>query len=196
MEPEKNPNSQYDFIMNVDKKPRLTTGKKTRHLLIIIIVLLIATGGAIAYSMLAGTGKSSTVNLVSLAQKQTEIIRITDIATQKSANPDTKALASTIGYTATSNEIELEKLIKSGGTKLNAQTLAGARDTLADTKLNTAGLNNTFDPIFREVITAKLTDYQSALQEAFTQTSDANVKKFLSSSYDQITLILNSKSSI
>lgn len=188
-------NSSYDFILNPAKNQPLAGGggKRTKILLMIIVVVVLAIGAVLAYSFISGRGKASNKSLITIAQKQTEIIRIAGIGKQKATSPDTKALAAIIESSVTSSEVQFANLIKAKGGKTTPQILTEAKDPFADTKLNSASVNNTFDDTFKEVITAKLEDYQLALKTLFDQTTANNEKQFIVNASNQVAVILNKK---
>lgn len=186
---EESPTSQYDFILNADKKPAAPSGsKKTRRLLIIIAVLVVATIGALLYSFSAGPSTPSSEGLAGIAQKQTEILRIAEIGQKKATSPDTKTFIATVSYSLTTAQQQSTAMLKKSSTKVN---LAGGKDPLVDTRLNTASLNNTFDQTFNEVMQAQLTDYQTALKSAVAGAKSTKEKDLLNAELKQIGIILH-----
>lgn len=194
MQPENNPTSQYDFIMNPSKPVRLGGGnKKTKILIIIIAVVTLITLGAFAYSLISSSGQTEATGFVSLAQKQTEIIRIAAIGNEKSTSIDTKVLAIATELSFTSSQAQFTKIIKDSGTKVTPALLGGAKDALADTKLSSASSSGAFDQAFNEVLTAKLTDYQVTLKSVQASSTSTKEKQLLQTSLAQVNTILNTK---
>ncbi len=193
MQTENNLTGQYDFIMNPGKPQRAPGSKKFRTLLIIVGALVLLILAIVAYSVISSSGQGTATGLVSLAQKQTEIIRIAAIGKEKSTNVDTKVLANITELSFTTTQQQFTTIIKGRGTKVTPALLGGAKDALVDTKLSAASSSASFDQAFNEVLTAKLTDYKLALKNAQAEAASNTEKQALTSSLAQVNTILNTK---
>ncbi|HLB66465.1 MAG TPA: hypothetical protein VJJ78_02645, partial [Candidatus Saccharimonadales bacterium] len=59
-----------------------------------------------------------------------------------------------------------------------------------DQTLTTAGLNNTFDKTFTEIILSSLNDYRAEVKKLFSSTTNQTEKQLLAASYDGTGLLL------
>ncbi len=189
---------QYDFIMNnaPQQKPsrvNLPTGNSTLQRVLIMgggLILLLFVG-MFVMSFLGGSDRS--VELTTLVQNQTEIVRIADAATSERTVrlTTTKNLASNVSISVSGSLIETTGLIK--GKKLDGKTLGLKKSAKTDTLLASAAANNRYDEVFVETITDKLKDYQSELKTLYDSSKSSKEKDIIKKAYDGATILLSQK---
>ncbi|MCA9329829.1 hypothetical protein KDA11_04240 [Candidatus Saccharibacteria bacterium] len=189
--------NQYDFILNNEQnQPKksfnlFNGGSKVQRIflfagagtLMLIVVML-------AYSMLSSGDKSQSERLLSIAQQQTEIIRVTGLAKNKARSTATQSLASTTSITIQSSKNDITELLKKSRVKVNDKIFNSAIDPRTDETLESASLNNRYDQVFTEIVTAELKSYQLKLKEAFDNTSSKAQKEALEKSYNSVSTLL------
>ena len=193
----KNNQNNYDFIFNppAKKKKGLLPGSNTpkeRLLMaavgggVLLIILLLVIG-------MLFSGKSSTEALLDIAQRQTEIIRVSDLGLKKAKTSDARNLAINTKLTVqTSANFTLDRLEKLGE-KIKPKTLALKTNTQTDQVLTNAGLNNKFDSTFVETLRSILTEYRQAVKKLYDTTSSQTEKQILAASFEGVTLLINQK---
>ncbi len=185
------PQGNYDFILNHGQQPSksiLPGGGSMKQRIIVVaigggILLLIII---IVFALLLGGGGSSD-QLESIAKTEAELIRISDIGTQKAKGPDARYLAMTTKLSLTSTQKGTLGVL---GKKMSDKELATGRSSQTDATLNQAEQASRFDEVFTDVLKTALADYQKQLQQMYTSTDSNKVKQHLDKSFQQTTLLL------
>ncbi len=187
--------TQYDFIMNPNqpgaKRPLIGGHNKHRLLMFSIIggVLLIII--LIASSVFFGGNK--TTGLLEIAQTQQELIRVSDLGTQKAASSSARALAYTTKESMASSQNEmLGQLAKQGQKKINPKTLAVKKNKHTDEVLAQAALDNRYDETFEKTLQQQLVEYQKLLKATYDKTGDQKLQRILNSDFDSAGLLIAS----
>lgn len=126
-------------------------------ILIILIVL---------FSSLLSGGNSSKSNLISLAQTQTEIMRVSDKGQAGSRSQTVKNLAVTINMSVSSQQHEIIGVLGKNGVKLDEKDLKLKQNGQTDQRLTAAKNTNTFDKEFTQVMQESLEAYANSLRQA------------------------------
>ena len=185
---------QYDFLFKEPpKKSRLTLNlNSTKQRILVVagggVVLLVII--LIAISLLTSGGKANQALLLSIAQKQTELIRIADLGAQKAHTTATKNLAVT---TAASLTTDQNALLGVMSPKPKAKDLALGKNSNTDKLLTTADQNNQFDEVFVTEIQKELLSYQKLLKQARDSTSNKKTKAILSTEYAHASILAGAK---
>lgn len=184
--------SQYDFIMNPgspQKKSLLPGGPKAKVALLFGgIGLVVILFFVIILSVLSG-GSSATDNLVAVARKQNEVIRIADVGTKDATDEKTMKLATMTQLVVTSDQKAMVDYLAKEGNKVGAKDLAIGADSKTDQKLEAAESNGRFDETFTEIILALLKEYQRSLRTGYEGLGKAG-KQIIDQSYENVSLIL------
>lgn len=167
--PEEPEQSPYDFFMNPQDSGRrsiLGGGSPSNKMIWIIAVVL--TGLIIAAIMLfiASSGKSDTTSLVTIAQTQQEIIRVSGEGNKKTKSTKLQNFAVTTQLSMMSAQRELTSYISKQGTKLSPKELALGRKSKTDQAFAAAVAANTFDTTFASTMKSELDRYERQLADA------------------------------
>lgn len=188
------PNNPYDFLNDPVKQKRSfvpSGGSKKQRLIIVGAgVLLLIILGLIFLSILGSSNKGPKDDLLSLAQQQTEIIRIATLGQQKANQPETKSLAVTAEYTVMSQQAEIQSLAKKAGVKVGQKELNAGKDTKTDATLTTAEQNNQFDATFTALLKTQLLAYRRRLEKVRTEVSSKKTIQVLNAYDAQIALLV------
>ena len=194
--PPANPQEKYDFILNPSKPPKKklvpANSFKTRLLLIIGGVIFLIFAISIVMRFLGNAGKAETQTLVSIAQKQQEIIRISGLGLQKSRTPQVRHLAINAQLSLMSGQAPLLASIKGAGQKVDNKLLDKGKNSKTDLLLNEAAQNNNFDAVFARILQESLEDYQRALKTAYNN-AGPKTKETLKAQYDTAELLASQK---
>jgi hypothetical protein len=186
---------QYDFITSPAARPKRSlipgagSSKNQRIIVAVIGVLGLLTFGLLIYGLLT-SGPDNKDQLIGVAQTQVELIHISETATDKATNPDTKNLAKSIGLVMQSDESNLSAALSKNGVKLKDRDLEHNVDASIDQKLATAETNGTFDASYNALVKDLLSSYQTSVKTAFDGTSSKLTKEALSTAYDNASLLL------
>ncbi len=188
---------QFDFITNPvqPKRPGLFSpgGSKERKLMLIAGGLGVLTVVILLFAVLFGGNGSDADKLIVLAQKQQEIIRVAGLSDSKNSTNETQNFAQTSLLTVSSQQQGLIAQIKKTK-KVSTATLGRAKNTKTDDTLNAAKSNGRFDDIFVETLKSELAKYQESVKSTYDSISDSTSKELLNNDYDDISLLLGTKS--
>jgi hypothetical protein len=195
MQPDQGHHPDYNFILNPAKPAKKGFfsggGDKKQNLLIKLAVggvsLLIVI---ILISVIFGGSSMSTDKLTSLAQQQTELIRVAALGEKQAVSADTKNLASTTRLSLTSAGQETVALVAKEGKKLSAKQLAATQNADTDTLLNQALQTNQFDTTFEQTLRKDLQAYQNNIKTTFDGSKSQSEKALLQKLYAQTQTLL------
>lgn len=190
------PNNPYAFIMNSGApqqqgKFNIPKGNSTLQRALIFgggfVVLLVV--GLMAMSALSG-GSGHSTQLLTLAQEQTEIIRIADLARNERSirNETTNNLASSTSLSVNTSLKQTLGLI--GGKAPNPKVLALKKSSKTDALLTEAASNNQYDQVFVGVLQTKLKEYQSDVKKLYVGNKSKKEKAVLESAYNGTVVLL------
>jgi hypothetical protein len=191
--PRQNQNDPYEFITSPQKqsKFRLNFGNTKGQRIIIVAVsfVLLIIIFFILSSILNSSSNAQKERLISLAQTQTEIIRVSELADKQSSDIDTRASAIITKMTVETDLQETNLALERKGTELNSKALSLKENEGTDKELEDAFANNMFDEEFNTIIRQQLEDYQTLIQVAHASSSGTE-KQNLAQSFDEIGLLL------
>ncbi len=156
--------------------------------------LLVVAAGAFILIMLAfivigllgSSGGSLKQDYLTLAQEQAELIRVSTDGIQKSRGGDAKNLAVNVNYSVLSQQPAVLALAKKSGVKVDAKTLALAKNANTDKTLAQADQTNQFDEVFTKTMQTLLGQYRQNLQKIYKQTTSNTAKATLTKDYEDI----------
>lgn len=174
-------NNPYDFLYQQPPKKSFFGGGDQKQR------ILIVAGGGVAllllvvmlFSVLFG-GSNNGDQLLRVAQKQSELIRISDIAVQKSRTSTAKNLAITTSMSITSEQKSLTQVMSP---KPKPQQLALGKNAQTDILLTEAEQNNRFDEVYVTEIEKQLEEYQKLVKVAYDGASSKRVRDVLEAEY-------------
>jgi hypothetical protein len=186
---------QFDFIFNpqTNTKRSVLPGSGSPILMRVLMVLggltLLVIAAVIFFSILGSGDKEKTTNLLTIAQEQTELVRIATDASLKATTLPAQSLAQNIQASVGSQKNELLKYMKDNGVRTSPVQLTLKHSKTTDTTLQTAKANNTYDTAFRQVIQTELDSYISSLQRAYKADPGPKGKQLLAAQYDGAVLL-------
>ncbi len=187
----------YDFLLDKPKKSKsfLPSGNSTKQriIIVVVIIIIIFVAGSIILSLLGSSGKSASDDLLVVAQKQTEIIRVTNIGYTKARDKSTKNLALTAELSILSDQAPLLVAMKKSGIDVSKSQLVLGKNTSTDAKLTLADQDNNFDDVFNQTLIGSLGSYQTAVKKAYDETNSTKTKLALVSSLQNVGKILSNQ---
>jgi hypothetical protein len=190
------PNDPYAFIMNngvpqPTGKFNLPKGNSTLQRALIFGggFLLLIIVGSMALSVLSG-GNGHNEQLLTLAQEQTEIVRIADLAQNERAvrSSTTQNLASSTSLSVNTSKLQTLALIK--GKKPGEKTLGLKHSSKTDSLLTDAASNNEYDQVFTDTLTTKLKAYQGDIKKLYAGNKSQKEKAVLETAYNGTVILL------
>lgn len=184
----------YGFIMNNQQGPsrsRLALSSTKARILVVVggIILLIII--VVIFSTILGSGaKAQKQRYVEIAQKQTELIRISTIADKKAKGLATRSYALTTRMGLESSQKKTSDILAKRGVKAKelAKVLPAGKNDKSDAALDEAEKNNRFDETFLQLMESELTNYQKLL-EAASGSASKSEKQALQQAYDQVAIL-------
>lgn len=142
------------------------------------------------FMSLIGGGSDRTASLLDLAQDQTEIIRVADLAkTERSVRQTTtQNLAANTSISLTTSKLEVMEILKSQNIK-EAQ-LGLKKSAKTDALLASAAANNQYDEVFTTTLTSKLEAYQTKVKTLFGSSKSAKEQQALKNAFESVTILL------
>lgn len=188
----------YQFIVDTDhtkKKVRLPAGNSKQSRIFIVLggVLLLLIIGIVVASLISSAANAGKVDLLKVAQKQAELVRISELGMTRAKNSSAKNLATTVNLSMQSDQSTLIASMKAAGVKVSAKELALGKNPKTDTALTAAEQANKFDEVFTETIQLQLLDYQKSLKTAYDKASSKKLKQTLSDQFDTAGLLATAK---
>lgn len=190
-------NDPYDFIMNPSappaKKPLGLGGKNAFFVkigLIVggVVVFMIAV--AVVLNLFTGS-KTSTTDLLDVAQTQQEIIRISTQASSGNGARDQslKNFAKNTELSVSTQQQKTLAYLASQGVKPKTKELALKQSAQTTQQLTNAVQTSTFDSAYRQIIQTSLDSYASDLQKYYNNASNTTVRTLLKQDFEQVQLL-------
>lgn len=190
-----NPGDQsdpYGFIVDQGASRRKSIGvpggQKGLLMIALIGAFIVAILG-IVYGIFFAS-KSAAPELVDIAARQTEMIRICDIGISKAHSSTIKNAATTTKVTLLSDQERLVARIKSQKQKVDQKQLQIRKNTKIDTALTQAAQANNFDAAFTKELAKELGEYQTALKQAYDDSQSAKTKELLDSLFTNASTLM------
>jgi hypothetical protein len=184
----------YDFIMNNEGKgkikaslPRLNPRLNkimlgVAGLFIIIILLSVVSSSG---------GKANSVQLLSVAQDQAEILHLVVGASQQpDISTSNQNFVATTDLVVSSSNNSLLTYLQKDGYKFSQQQLNFRISKTIDSEISTAETAGTFNQTFASIISSQLSSYMNDLNKAYNVTSGTHGKALLVSDYKQVKLLI------
>jgi hypothetical protein len=184
----------YDFIMNPNAVPNKSVGPLGGSTFLMRIALLI--GGLVVLFIIAGvlitklSPKGSTPGMISIAERQQEIIRVSTAAAQQATSTDAKNFVANVELSVTSSQQQILSYLSLNGTKVNGKTLALDQSSATDTQLANAATANNYDSAVTQNLIAQLEEYESLLQNTYKQSTGQHAKTLLQNNFTGAELLL------
>lgn len=153
--------------------------------LVVLIILAV-----IVSSVLTSGSKEKTASLLTIAQDQTELIRLSTAGATLTTSIPGQNLAQNVQATVTSDNAKLLSYLRANGTKLSPAQLGLKKSKTADATLLTAQQNNAYDTTFIGLMQADLATYKAALQKAYQADPGPKGKELLSVQYNSADLLV------
>lgn len=176
----------YEFIVNPNTQHRSSMFGGGNNLLLRVAV---AGGGLIVLLIIAAVvlsalkPKSSVPALVSIAQRQQEIIRVATQATTQATGQDTQIFVANVVLSVTSSQQQTVDYVTTHGQKLGNKLLALDQSAQTDTLLANATTANNYDTAVVQSLTASLQTYEDQLNTAYKAASGKTAKALLQNSF-------------
>lgn len=182
----------YEFILNPEQKPKKKFGisKNSNKLLFTLVIIIVSV---IAFMILVtvlltafAPKKIGKAELMSLAQTQTELIRIADQGSRDSRQQVTKNLATTVHYTVLTQQ---KSTVQPLG-KISKKELSLKQNASTDQQLATAKATSTFDATITKIIETELNNYANELKKLFEIAKTDKERDMMSDYYKQTQLLI------
>jgi hypothetical protein len=182
---------QYDFIVNNGASSKRPAPKNMLIFIVGAAVLLVILAWVILSLVFGGKG-GAVAPLITIAQEQTEIVRVTKLAddSNRLSTQDAKNFSKTTRLTVGSDQSKLVAFLAKNGKKLSEKQLGSKHSATTDTALDAAASSGTYDSTLVSTLQTQLKTYQASLQQAYTGATSSSEKTLLKSEFDNATLLL------
>jgi hypothetical protein len=183
----------YDFIVNPNAvKARTGFGGggsfiKRIVLLAVGVVALFVIGGILISSL---APKGSVPGLISIAERQQEIIRVSTAATQLATTQDGQNLVNNVEVSVTTSQQRLLAYLAAHGVKVGTGTLGSDYSSQTNATLANAAAANDYDLAVAQNLSLQLQAYKALLQSTFKLASNKQTQLLLQSDYNGANLLL------
>lgn len=183
--PQGNP---YEFILNPEK-PQKNRGVKNNKL---VMLLIFGVGGVILFMVLTvlllnafAPKKTDKATILSLAQTQQELIRISDQGSREARQQVTKNLATTIQYSLITQQKKTIELLEKNGGKAGPKELALKQNAATDQQFTSAKATSTYDTTFTKITEDELNAYATSLKALVDKATTVQERDMMSDFYKQ-----------
>ena len=200
--PQVNPNdghsghNPYDFIVNPNssaQRVKFGAGLSGSSLItriallggVLVVVLIVA---AVVISALSP--KSSTPELISIAERQQEIVRVSTAATKQTTSQDAQNFVSNVQASVSSDQQQVLAYLQAHGTKLGDKILATDQSAQTDTQLGNAATANNYDSAVTQTLVSELQTYQGLLRTMYGQTNSSSAKAMVQIQFSSAGLLI------
>lgn len=192
---EQNP---YQFIVDESHQkksplPSFGSSKQSRLFIVLGGVLVLIILGIIIASILSSASNAGQNEIIKAAQKQTELVRVSEIGLKLAKGSSAKNLATSINLSLQSDQAALLSTLSANGLKVSTKELALGKNQKTDTLLTSAEQSNKFDEIFIQTIQAQLVDYQKTLKSAYDKTDSKKIRTTLETQYKTAGLLATAR---
>jgi len=192
--------TQFDFITGGSSLKHSasmgTGGTATKRIALVVggfIVLAII--GWVFISIVTKPVGIDPAALLDLAQKQTELARISQTPALTAVQQPTQDFAETTYMTMLTNQVAFVKYMGDhGATKPSNKTLNATKNSQTDTTLQSAQATGTYDSTYISIAKTQLTAYEQALSRAFSASKSTSERQMLQSAYTQAQMLVTMSS--
>lgn len=142
------------------------------------------------FSLIFSGSERATELLVRVAQRQTEIIRISDIGESNARSETAAALAANTKLTLQSSQLNIDRILSSRERTLSRDEQRALEDQDIDAELETALRAGNFDRVFVSILREHLELYQQELDDAHEALNSENDKQILEDAYQSTVILL------
>lgn len=189
-------NEQYDFIMSkraLKGSTGMGSSTKSRILIVLAIAVVLLIVGSLVFGFIFKGNDKTTPNLLTIAEKQTELIRVSAIGVKKARSSTSQSYAITTQLSMQSDKTALLANLKANGKKVSEKDLGLLMDPKTDAALNNADQSNAFDDTFNKTIQEQLVSYQASVKTAYDEAQSAKTKQVLSDLYTHAGTLLKNQ---
>lgn len=185
--------NRLEFIMQTElEKPKTWREKvlsKSGLALGAIIIVLISTVLILVSISTNKVNGEQTERLISIAQSQTEIIRLSSLAESQAKDTSTKQRASEINSQMSVALDDIQSMLAERGVELDEASLSAKKNSQTDSAFIDSLQSGEFDETFNSTIDGTLVDYQQLLVEAQNYANESD-KKTIDDAYNAVSEIL------
>ncbi len=185
---------QYDFILNAGPKrssPLAGSSNSSRLLIALGGALLLIIVAAIFLSLIRRSPHADTSQLISIAQQQGELARISLAATSNDDAQSTRNFAKTTQLNLQTEQQLFQAYLTNHGAKINKKALEypSAKSAQTDAVLTNAKTNGDYDSVFISTAQSELTAYERALAQTYQSAQLLSEKRLLQKAFSEATLL-------
>jgi len=190
------PGSPYEFILNPSgpqKPKRFGLGKN--HFVLTIVAIV---GGVIIFMIVVSVlinaftpKKVSKEDLIGVAQTQTELSRISNLAENSATGQSTKNLAITVDYSMQSQRQQTTQLLSKSGIKIGKKQYAFKQDATTDQKFAAAKATSTYDLVYSQIVQTELENYAKDLKSLYNRAVSKTEQDMVGNFYQQTQQIIS-----
>jgi hypothetical protein len=191
------PTNQYDFIVNAGKSGPSTllpsvnnSSLKTRLLVAGTGVLVLIILFWVFMALISGSSNSNITPLISLAQQQNEIARVSAESAQDAVLQPTQTFAITTSLSLLSEQRSFLTYLRSLGSVPTSSILQATRNSKTDVTLKTSQGNGNYDQTYISITQSELASYEHNLKQAFAATKIVKERQLLEVAYQQAQLLV------
>lgn len=193
MQPDQQPANNYDFILNPQQNhPKRSLGGGNLGLKLLVIIggiFVVVVAVVLLMRALGGSNGLNKPALLSVAQDQTELIRLSSTGTQDSGSQSNKNFSITTKLTVSADQKEFLAYLAKFGYKPDSKDLALKQSAQVDKQLTDARSASNFDVAYHGVMKQALGTYQRDLNAAYN-TAGPEGRELLKKYYNSANLLM------
>ncbi len=190
---DQNQEDRLDFILQTElEKPKSFSEKIRSKAGLALGSLVIITFSIVFILVVFSNNQARSAQnerLISIAQTQTEIVRISGLAQSQAKKSSTRTNAQEITDKISSSLEEIKAMLVNNKANVSEENFNAKKNADTDSKLVESIQNNNFDDTFSSIMEQNLLDYQQQLLDA-QNSANSNDKVILENAYNQVNEIL------
>jgi hypothetical protein len=169
----------YDFL-NAPTGPKRTLfgtgGPKNKVLVSVVFVLVVLLLVVIGFSFISSLGKKDYSAYNTLLKTQYELVRITELGTDKARTAEVRQFAATVQYTTITERDAVVTLLTKANQEVLVKQLAQGKDTTNDKALAAAEQANRYDEEVLKIMNTLLSSYYKQIKDVALSASTKSEK--------------------
>lgn len=193
MEPNQMPSepNKYDYILNPNRPAATKAGFafKNKKLVSVAFIAAVILLVVIVLSIFFSLTRKNYSGYISLAQQQTEILRIATASGGNTKEAATKNYVQSIASVVLSQKNATLEFVKKNHVKVKDSVLDVKKSSSADKQLDAAKANNSYDKTLAEILNNRLNEYKKSVGNLSAKVSSKSEKTLIQNISNDLSII-------
>lgn len=175
------------------KRSPIGNSKTTRIIIFVAGLAVLVIAALIFVSVLSSKSQQPVEEMISVVQKQSELINLADTGTKKARTTEALNLAYTTKLSLETDQRTLGSYIATQKRGFSASKYTSLKNAQIQAALVKAEQSNSFDETFLKLLNQELTSYKASIKRAYDNATSTKAKTVLSDTYNHATALAPKK---